>query len=830
MTTQPDQLDPPELNSPELNSPEFDSPALDSPSTAELKDEKPEDTCAELIDTAVAQAPGIVNVSIDPQQAQVMLDYDPNLTSAPDVAQVAQRLVPDLQRQFETCTFQLRRRGGRACEACSLSLERRLQEVSGVRHASASYIGGALNVTYDSAVLSPGQVARHVQQLGVDVEPEYRAATAAEDVTAAPDTHLARLRQWLEREQERLALLFTAITFLAIIGGWVSERAGVATLPVLFYALAYFTGGIFGLQAGIESLRERSIDVDLLMVLAAIGAALVGAPFEGALLLFLFSLSNVLQTYALDRTRNAIRSLIKLRPQQAMVKRDQGTVTLPIEQIAVADVIVVRPGERIPLDGVIVEGESSVDEASLTGESLPVNKQLGDVVYAATINMHGAMEIRVTRRAQDTAIARLIKLVEQAQSEKANTQRFIDTAEQYYAIGVIALTALAIVVPLVFWQEAFQSAFYRAMTLMVAASPCALVISTPATVLSAIANGARKGILFKGGVYLEQAADVKVIAFDKTGTLTSGRPEVTDVLAYDNGRWHEENDELLALAAAVEAKSEHPLAQAIVTTARRQGLAIVEATAFQSQTGSGVRATVNGVTVAVGNLRFFEEQAAITAAATARVEALQDQGKTTVLVVERNENGPAGRLLGVIGIADVLRPDTAEVMAELKQLGVEHVVMLTGDNPKVAQAIAQAAGVDEFYAGLMPEDKMEILKELHQKYGPVAMVGDGVNDAPALASASIGIAMGAAGTDVALETADIVLMADELRNIPYVIALSRRTRRTLVQNLVFAIGVILFLVGAVLGFQLALPLSVVGHEGSTVLVSLNGLRLLAFRR
>jgi Zn2+/Cd2+-exporting ATPase len=798
-------------------------------SLAESPEAASEDSCVELIDTAVAQEPGIVNVSIDPQHAQVMLDYDPNLTSAPEVAQVAQRLAPDLQRQFETCTFQLRRRGGRACEACSISLERRLGNVSGVRRASASYIGGALNVTYDSAVLSPRQVARHVQQLGATIEADYPDRAVAELAPAAPNL-LGRLRRWVEQEQERLAVIFTAITFVAMIAGWLSERAGVATVPVFLYAVAYFTGGIFGLQAGIESLRERSIDVDLLMVLAAIGAALVGAPFEGALLLFLFSLSNVLQTYALDRTRNAIRSLIKLRPDEAMVKRGQETVTLPIDQIGIGDVIIVRPGERIPLDGVIVEGESSVDEASLTGESLPVNKQLGDVVYAATINMHGALEVRVTKRAQETAIARLIKLVEQAQSEKANTQRFIDTAEQYYAMGVIAFTALAIVVPLVVFQEAFQPAFYRAMTLMVAASPCALVISTPATVLSAIANGARKGVLFKGGVYLEQAATIKVIAFDKTGTLTSGRPQVTDVLAYNGEQWHDETDGVLALAAAVEAKSEHPLAQAIVTAARRRELPFAEATAFQSQTGSGVRATVNGATYAVGNLRFFADQAAVIESAQSKVEALQNEGKTTVLLVELNDNGKGGRLLGVIGIADVLRPDTAAVVAELKELGVERVVMLTGDNPRVAEAIAQAAGVDEFYAGLMPEDKMAILKELHQKYGPVAMVGDGVNDAPALAAASIGIAMGAAGTDVALETADVVLMADELRNIPYVIALSHRTRRTLVQNLVFSIGVILFLVGAVLGFQLALPLSVVGHEGSTVLVSLNGLRLLAFRR
>jgi Cd2+/Zn2+-exporting ATPase len=391
---------------------------------------------------------------------------------------------------------------------------------------------------------------------------------------------------------------------------------------------------------------------------------------------------------------------------------------------------------------------------------------------------------------------------------------------------VIALTTLAIVVPILLLREAFQPAFYRAMTLMVAASPCALVISTPATVLSAIGNGARKGILFKGGVYVEKAAEIKVVAFDKTGTLTEGKPQVTDVHVI-GGTIQEA--ELLALAGAVESRSEHPLAKAVVQAAKERGLEVVEATDFQAFAGLGVQAVVEGQTYIAGNGRFMNRfQANDLEEARETAGRIQNQGKTAITFARLGDGGKVVNILGVIGIADVLRPAAAGVIRELKSLGIERTVMLTGDNQQVAQAIAAEAGVDAYYAELMPEDKMRLLKELEEQYGPVAMIGDGVNDAPALATASIGIAMGAAGTDVALETADIVLMADDLTKIPYVLALSRKTRQTLVQNLAFALGMILVLIGAVLGFNLALPLSVIGHEGSTVLVSLNGLRLLGF--
>ncbi|MCK6625662.1 MAG: cation-translocating P-type ATPase [Anaerolineae bacterium] len=806
-----------------------------NPVVAEQED-KP---CLDVIHEAVAVEPGIVGVQFNPRQQEVAINYDPRLIAEPDVNRLVQQVTSPLQHNFETCTMRLQRQGGRACESCALLLENRLHQIPGVRQAKASYMGGVLSITYDHGLISGDQLKQKVSQLGVKVAP----SSAELIVEAQPAAERTALRHAWDWTRQNLEAVFTLITLVAIVLAWLAEYAGMlAVISTALYTVAYITGGAFGLKGGLESLRQRTIDVDLLMVLAALGAAVVGAPFEGALLLFLFSFSNVLQAYAMDRTRNAIRALMKLRPNQALVRRGDELVTLPVEKIVVGDRYVVRPGDRIPLDGVVIEGESTVDQASITGESMPVAKGPGQPVLAGTINQNGSLEARVTRLAKDSTLAKLIKLVEEAQSEKAQTQRFLDKAEQYYAMGVIVFTILVAAVPVFFLGEAFNTAFYRAMTVMVAASPCALIISTPASILSAIGNGARKGVLFKGGVYMEQAAGIKVVAFDKTGTLTQGKPEVTDVLVMeaeakaeaekrDTKLWSGNEGELLALAAAVEAKSEHPLAQAIVEAARRRNLEVAEAQSFQAATGKGARGLVNGLDIRVGNQRYFEafEGMGLTEVTTA-VEQLQADGKTAIIVAQMADEGQTAHFLGVIALADTVRPDAAPVVAELKSLGVQRVVMLTGDNERVAHAIAAQTGVDEYFAELLPEDKVRIVKELEARYGSVAMIGDGVNDAPALASASIGVAMGAAGTDVALETADVVLMADDLSNIPYLIALSRQTRKTLIINLGFAMAAIAVMIAAIFIANMPLPLAVIGHEGGTVLVSLNGLRLLLYRR
>ncbi len=606
--------------------------------------------------------------------------------------------------------------------------------------------------------------------------------------------------------------------------------------PVLFLA-AYLAGGWHGTIHGVRALLRGSVDVDLLMILAALGAAYVHHAFEGAMLLFLFSLSHTLQELAMEKSRAAISALMKLRPETALRKTAAGTEIVAIGELVIGDLVLVRPGESIPVDGVVTEGDTTVNQASITGESLPVDKRPGDALFAGTLNEHGGIEMRATKIAAESTLARLVELVKNAQAQKAASQRFLERAEKYYALGVILFTAALVVVPVWIFAQPFQSTFYRAMTVMVVASPCALVISTPASILSAIAAAARRGVLFKGGVYLEKAATVDIVAFDKTGTLTEGRPVVTDLHAIARpGQSAAEmacfQEELLWLAAAVEARSEHPIARAIVTEAKRRFMPIERCLKFQSVAGHGVSAEVCGRRIAVGNLKYFDGyESPESRELETEMDRLQDAGKTGMLVGEilgDPTKQPTVRYLGFIAVADKVRAEAPQIVARLRELGVKRVAMITGDGPRVAAAVAKKCGVDEVHAGLLPQDKVRVIRELKEA-GRVAMVGDGVNDAPALATADVGIAMGAAGTDVAMETADVVLMSDALEGIPFTLALSRRARRIVFQNLSFALAVIAVLVVSALGFRLPLPLGVVGHEGSTVLVCLNGLRLLRYR-
>lgn len=622
---------------------------------------------------------------------------------------------------------------------------------------------------------------------------------------------------WLTRHT--LEPVFVVITLAAIALSLIAAWAGwpdavISALGVVAYA----AGGFFGVQDGLKSVRERQINIDLLMVLAALGAALVGEWRDGAILLFLFSLSNVLQEYAIGRSRDAIRSLFALYPEEAHVQRGGQVVNVPIAAIEVGETVLIRPGERIPVDGVVVRGQTSVDQATITGESMPVEKGEGDKVFAGTLNQNGAIDVRVTQHASESTLARIIHMVEEAQHRKAPSQRFLEDFEQYYALGVIAVTALVLAVPWLLLGQDFDSSFYRAMVLLVVASPCALVISVPASFLSAIAAGARKGVIFKGGAHLEQMSTIKVVAFDKTGTLTVGRPSVTDLVPADGVSV----SELLRVAAAVEARSEHPLSRAVRQAAEERNIPLEPVEDFEAVTGQGVAGVLDGQMVRVGRLSFIEKCAGQPPAdLLAAHEQLQAEGKTVLFTCA----GGAGQ--GVIAVADQLREDAAELVGALHTSGIKQVVMLTGDNERVGQNIARQAGIDHVYAELMPDDKARIMEELEREVGPVAMVGDGVNDAPALAAATVGIAMGAAGTDVALETADVVLMGDDLLTIPYAIKLSQRARRVVWQNIAFALSVIIVLIISTFLIDLPLPMGVIGHEGSTVIVVLNGLRLLA---
>jgi Cd2+/Zn2+-exporting ATPase len=609
-------------------------------------------------------------------------------------------------------------------------------------------------------------------------------------------------------------IALAAGTLIATLAGIAIDRLTEApgALAVAAFVIAYLTGGAYATRSAIGSLfGRRVLDVDLLMIMSAAGAAILGAWEEGATLLFLFSLSNALQEYALGRTHRAIRALIALAPQTARRILPAGaTEEVDVERLEVGDLVLVKPGERVPADGTIVEGASGLDEAAITGESLPVDKATGDQVLAGTFNTHGALRIEVSRRTGETTLARLITLVARAREEKGRLETFTDWFGQRYTILVIVLAAgtAALGGPLAGWSA--TEAWYRAVTVLVAASPCALVISTPVAVLSAMASLARRGVLAKGGGPLERLGAVRTVAFDKTGTLTTGRLAVREVRAIRG-----DETELLALAASVEALSEHPIARAVVDEAARRGLAPRSVNAFRAHAGEGVEGDVDGDLVKVGRPEFA---APADTALAAVVQAARESGSTALVVA-------ANGLLGVIAVADTVREAARSSLARLRAEGIGRIVVLTGDHHLVGEAVARQVGADEVVSELLPERKVELVRELQRQY-PVAMVGDGVNDAPALAVAEVGIAMGGAGSDVALETADVVLMSDDLRRLPEAVRTARRCRRVVRQNLTFALGMMFVLVGLAWFAGLPLPLAVLGHEGGTIIVVLSGLRLL----
>ena len=766
-------------------------------------------------DPQLSEHEGILHVESDPAHARVEVDFDPSKLSDSEVRDLLREHITRVESEIRKSTFRLE---GNACEACAQKLESRVKRIPGVRRATATYLGRVLAVTFDPDVEPEERLAGDLKRAGADIHPL---------LPHGPDirTLWEKIRSGDLNEE-----LSCGAGLVFLIAAWITEKAaGVSLTTHLLYGGAYLFAGQQGVRSAIASLREKVLDVDVLMVLAALGAALIGAPFEGALLLFLFSFSNVLQRHAMDRTQRAIESLLTLRPSEALVRRGDETVKVAVEEIGIGETVIVRPGEQIAVDGVLTEGETQVDESSLTGESMPVEKKTGSALFAGTINQSGGIELRVTKRAEDSTLSRMVKLVAEAQAEKSKTQRFLERAEQYYAMGVIAFTIAVFLVPFLLLGAEFGPAFYRAMTIMVVASPCALIISTPATVLSAIGGAARRGILIKGGSHLERAAHIDIVAVDKTGTLTHGKPSLTEIVTSSgvhlvSDPLPQDASDLLSTAAALESRSEHPLAHAIVQRARELGMEIPAATGFQSTAGKGAEADVGGARHLIGSERMFRELDAAGMDALSTLSApLQAAGKTCVWLGTRKGDAIATR--AVLVMADTIRPAARDLARQLHGLGVRKVVMLTGDQRPVAEAIAREAAVDEVHAGLLPEDKLVIIRMLKQE-GSVMMVGDGVNDAPALAVADLGVAMGAAGTDVAMETADIVLMGDRLENIPLLLSHTRRARKVLIQNLSFATAVIAVLVVAALGFHLPLPLGVVGHEGSTVVVCLNGLRLL----
>ncbi len=638
---------------------------------------------------------------------------------------------------------------------------------------------------------------------------------------------------------ENTELIF-ALTCGALlgIGFGISFINGLSpVIPLGLYICGYFFGGFFAAKEAVEEIRKGRFEIDFLMLVAAIGAGALGEWAEGALLLFLFSLGHSLEHYAMGKARRSIAALTELTPKTALLRKGNDLVEVEIADLQLGDIIIVKPNSKISADGVVVKGTSSVNQAPITGESIPVDKMPADSsdidlknvekldarfrVFAGSINGGEALEIKVSKLASDSTIARLVKLVNEAQTQKSPTQQFTDKLEKYYVPSVLVLVVLLLFAFLVI-DETFSVSFYRAMAVLVAASPCALAISTPSAVLSGVARAARGGVLIKGGKPLEELGSLSAIAFDKTGTLTEGKPKLTGVYAMNSLS----ENELLEIIVSVEQLSDHPLAAAIVKGGKEKlKKDVIAATDVQAITGRGVKAKYNGSLIHIGNKELFLEKGNTVAEdILAKTKQFESEGNTTMLVQKDNT------IIGVITLMDTARPDAKDTLSQLQKLGIKKMIMLTGDNQKVAEAVAKEIGVTIAMGGLMPEEKVKAIDNLRESEKKVAMVGDGVNDAPAMAKSTVGIAMGAAGSDVALETADIALMADKLENLPFAIGLSKNASKIIKQNLFISLGMVVVLIPlTILGIANIGP-AVIAHEGSTLIVVFNALRLLAYKK
>jgi len=755
--------------------------------------------CLEILSDRLRMSPGVVAIEADFASGQLTVRYEPSQVTTDELNALADEVGVLFAQRVTSCE---KRGAPGACEECALRL--------------GHVIDDGLRV-----VAEPGRVGIsrvHVPESSLElVRPLSSAKPWGAKLSAAEQEHFSK---------NRAMALLTGVCLALLVAGFLLDRGAQHAAATTVYTLAALAGGWFTLRSTARSLAKMRFDVNLLMLLAALGAAIIGYVAEAATLMFLFSLSNTLEVYTMGRTRRALHALLRLRPTRALVIRNGAEIEIEADEVRVGERVVVKPGASFAVDGLVLTGESTVDQSNLTGESVPVPKVRGDKVYAGTLNQGGALEVRTTRAAGDTALARVVALVTEAQEQKSRTEEVAEWVGRYYTIAVMVGVGLMIVIPPFVLGHPFASSFYRAMTLLVVASPCALVIATPATVLSAIANAARNGVLFKGGRFLEVMGRVKAIAFDKTGTLTHGRFEVTDVVGLDGAR----DLDVLAWAAAAEKRSPHPLAQSVVREAERRGLDVAPATELVSHVGKGLVAKVDGQVVEVGTPELFQQLGvAVPPSGLEKLRLLRDQARTAMLV--RN-----GGSWGVIAAADQVRPVAAKTVASLRALGIRRIVLISGDNPHTVEAIAKLTGMDQHRGGLLPEDKVGFVAELEKEHGTVAMVGDGVNDAPALARASVGVAMGGIGSDAAMESADVVLMGDDLTALPYALRLSQKARSIVRQNVTIAVGVMgLLVIWVFLGQHtpfgaLRLPVAVSGHEGSTVVVILNGLRLLAERR
>lgn len=741
---------------------------------------------------------GVHRVEIDVENLRVSFTFDTNITSFERIEARARQLGIEIAERYVHESLRL---DGLDCPDCALKLEKAVGRLNGVLWSSVNYASSILSVEYEQGVVDRKAIVDRVHGMGYDVsEPQPLRGV----LSAAPKPI------WHNRR-----VIATAISGIFLLAALIASAIGAGELVLIpLYAVSIIAGGIFSARAGLLSLRVISLDTNLLVTLAAAGAIYLGEWGEAASVLFLFSLGSALESYTVDRTRKSIRNLIELSPSDAAVIRDGAEQRVLLEDVRVGEVMLVRPGEKIPLDGIVTSGVSSVDESAITGEPTAKEKFEDSPVYSGTVNQRGSLEVKVTRLVGDDTLSRIIHLVEEAQAQKAPSQQFSERFGRIYTPFVVGLSVVCAVISVIYHDPGL---FRQSLVLLVVACPCALVISTPVAIVAAIGNAAKNGILIKGGAHLEEMGAISVFAFDKTGTLTVGRPIVTDVVAFDDAGRHD----VLRIAASIEARSEHPLADAIIKKAADEGIKLLDVAYFEAMPGFGARAVVDGHECHIGNGHLLEKLE--LPVPDAKVSGLVDAGKTLMYVTCN------GKTIGAIAAVDEVRETSKSVVASLKKSGITKTIMLTGDNQATARAVARQVGIDAVEAELLPGDKVDCIRSLAARYGKVAMVGDGINDAPALAAATVGVAMGGAGTHAALETADIALMADDLSMLPYGVRLSRATLRTIKVNIGFSVLMVVALVSLTLIGKLDLTRGIIGHEGSALLVIGNGMRLLRRR-
>ncbi|MTH53414.1 cadmium-translocating P-type ATPase [Bacillus mangrovi] len=739
-------------------------------------------SCARSLEKGIGQMKDILDVKVNYSTAKMQVTAANEAALLPVENQVEKLGFKAQAVQGNTRTYHVT---GMDCGSCAKSIENHLGLQPAVQKVSVSFASGKMKVEHTN---SPGEIIKETAKIGFKAELEE----AGENPVSGRKDHL-----WL------------ILSGLLIAAGFAGTYFDIpAAFSILFYAGAMVISGLKPVKAAFYSIKSRSLDMNVLMSAAAIGAALIGEWLEGATVVWLFALGNVLQNKSIEQTRKSIRGLMDLAPPEAWVKIGTEFVKKAAAEAVPGTIILVKPGDKIPLDGEVVKGTSSINQAPITGESIPIDKAAGDSVFAGTINGHGTLEIKVTKHSEDTALAKIIHLVEEAQEQKAPTEAFIDKFAAIYTPIVFVLALLIMVLPPLLSLGTWGEWFYKGLELLVIACPCALVISTPVAIVSAIGNAARNGILIKGGTFLEKAGALTAIAFDKTGTLTEGRPAVTHVKAEEGTQ-----DELLAIAYALEHDSTHPIAKSITEFARQRGAVRFTAENHRNIAGRGVQGEIDGMVYFAGNRALFEGK-------KVSIEAPDEEGETMIWI------GTEEKILGSIAVSDTIRDSAAAAIRALAGKGIRETIMLTGDNEGTAKKIASEAHVTRYFAELLPEDKVTAVQKLQQEGHLTAMVGDGINDAPALAAADIGIAMGGAGTDTAMETADIVLMADNLDKLPHTISLSKKALRIIKQNIWFSILIKAAALALIFPGYLTLWMAVLSDTGAALIVILNALRLL----